>query len=232
MSSPRGIQTAEGLVDRAVSVLLDGGLVAFPTDTLYALGAHGFMEAAVNRVFLAKERPANMALPLLLAGVEDLDKVAVEVPRDAWRLAERFWPGGLTMILRKAPSVPAAVTAGGDTLAVRVPDHPVARELIRAAGAPLTGTSANRSGEAEPVSADEVRRQMSDRLDLILDFGPCPLSGASTIVDMTGETPSIVREGVIPPSVLAQEWPDGAGAPPPAPTRERSGSSGPSPRVS
>ena len=208
MTSPRGIQTANGLLERAVSVLLEGGLVAFPTDTLYALGAHGFMATAVERVFRAKERPAGMALPLLLAGVEDLEKVAVDVPQQAWDFAERFWPGGLTMILRKAPSVPSEVTAGGETLAVRVPNHPVARELISAVGVPLTGTSANRSGEAEPVTADEVRRQMTGRVDLVLDHGPCPLNGASTIVDMTGDSLRIVREGVISPDELKRMWAD------------------------
>ena len=208
MSSPRGIQTADGLLERAVAVLLEGGLVAFPTDTLYALGAHGLMPTAVERVFKAKERPDGMALPLLLAGVEDLEKVAVDVPPMAWDFAERFWPGGLTMILRKAPSVPSEVTAGGDTLAVRVPNHNIARDLIRAVGAPLTGTSANRSGEADPVTAEEVLRQMSGRLDLVVDCGPCPLSGASTIVDLTGDSLRIVREGVIPPDALRQLLPD------------------------
>ena len=211
MSSPRGIQTANGLLERAVSVLLQGGLVAFPTDTLYALGAHGFMPTAVDRVFQAKERPTGMALPLLLAEVEDLGKVAIDVPPQAWDFAERFWPGGLTMILRKSSSVPSEVTAGGDTLAVRVPDHPVARELISAVGVPLTGTSANRSGEAEPVTADEVKRQMSGRVDLVLDYGPCPLNGASTIVDMTGDSLRIVREGVVSPDALKRIWPVEAG---------------------
>ena len=212
MTSPRGIQTANGLLERAVSVLLEGGLVAFPTDTLYALGAHGFTPVAVERVFQAKDRPAGMALPLLLAGVEDLEKVAVDVPPQAWDFAERFWPGGLTMILRKAPSVPYEVTAGGETLAVRVPNHPVARELISAVGAPLTGTSANRSGDADPVTAEEVLRQMAGRVDLVLDCGPCPLNGASTIVDVTGDSLRIVREGVVSPDLLTRIWPAAAGA--------------------
>ena len=211
MSSPRGIQTADGLLERAVAVLLEGGLVAFPTDTLYALGAHGLMPTAVERVFQAKDRPTGMALPLLLAGIEDLEKVAVDVPPLAWDFAERFWPGGLTMILRKAPSVPSEVTAGGDTLAVRVPNHNIARDLIRAVGAPLTGTSANRSGEADPVTAEDVLHQMSGRVDLVVDCGPCPLSGASTIVDLTGDSLRIVREGVIPPDALQQIWTDDTG---------------------
>ena len=116
------------------------------------------------------------------------------------------------MILRMAPSVPSEVTAGGDTLAVRVPNHTVARELIGAVGAPLTGTSANRSGEAEPVTADEVLRQMTGRVELVLDCGPCPLSGASTIIDMTGHSLRIVREGVISPDELKRIWPDDTGA--------------------
>ena len=230
MSSPRGIQTAEGLLEGAVSVLLRGGLVAFPTDTLYALGADGFMASAVARVFQAKERPSSMALPLLLAGVEDLEKVAVDVPPQAWDFAERFWPGGLTMILRKAPSVPAEVTAGGETLAVRVPNHPVARELISAVGVPLTGTSANRSGDAEPVTADEVRRQMEGRVDLVLDGGPCPLRGASTIVDLTGDSLLIVREGVVSPELLEQVWPSGEKAKQPESSRAMGAGSDPSQR--
>ena len=212
MGSPQRVQTAGDRVDRAVSILLQGGLVAFPTDTLYALGAHAFMESAVHRVFQAKERPAGMALPLLLARVEDMEKVAVDIPQTAWDLAERFWPGALTIILRKGPSVPDAVTAGMDTLAVRVPNHPLALKLIETTGAPLTGTSANRSGESEPVTAAEARSQLGDRVDLVLDDGPCPLEGASTIVDLTSDTPRIVREGALSVSLLARYWPEGSKA--------------------
>ena len=207
MRSPQGIQTAGTQVEKAVSILQQGGLVAFPTDTLYALGAHAFIETAVHRVYQVKGRPIEMALPLLLARAVDMEKVAVHIPQTAWELAERFWPGALTMILHKGPSISPAVTAGKDTVAVRVPSHPLALKLIEATGAPLTGTSANRFKEDNPVTAKEVYRQFGEELDLILDGGACPLEGASTIVDMTSDTPRIVRDGVLPATLLSQVCP-------------------------
>ena len=207
MRSPQGIQTAETQVEKAVSILLHGGLVAFPTDTLYALGANAFIETAVRQVYQVKHRPTEMALPLLLSKAMDMEKVAVDIPQAAWDLAERFWPGALTLILHKGPSIPPVVTAGNDTIAVRVPNHPLALKLIEATGVPLTGTSANRFGESDPVTATEVRRQLGEEVDLILDGGACPLEGASTIVDMTSDTPRIVRDGVLSITLLAQVCP-------------------------
>ena len=207
MRGHQGIQTAEHQVETAVSVLQKGGLVAFPTDTLYALGAHAFIETAVRRVYQVKHRPLEMALPLLLANAADMEKVAVRVPRVAWNLAEGFWPGALTLVLHKGPSISSVVTAGTGTVAVRVPNHPLALKLIKATGAPLTGTSANRSGKSDPVTAEEVGRQLGEEVDVILDDGACPLEGASTIVDVTLDTPRVVRDGVIPISLLAQVWP-------------------------
>ena len=207
MRGPQGIQNAEHQVETAVSVLQQGGLVAFPTDTLYALGAHAFIEKAVRRVYQVKHRPLEMALPLLLASAADMDKVAIHIPQIAWDLAERFWPGGLTLVLQKGTSISPLVTAGKGTVAVRVPNHSLALKLIKATGAPLTGTSANRSGESDPVTAEEVRRQLGEQVDMILDEGACPLEGASTIVDLTLDTPRVVRDGVIPTSLLAQVCP-------------------------
>ena len=195
------------MLEKAVSTLNRGGLVAFPTDTLYALGAHAFMEEAISRVYEAKGRPQGMALPLLLRGPGEIDRVAVDVPQAAWDLAERFWPGAVTMVLYKAPSVSSTITGGRDTVAVRVPSHPLALALMEGIGAPLTGTSANRSGGPNPVSAEVVRKHLGEVVDVVLDEGPCSLAEASTIVDMTAEPPRIVRAGAIPKSKLERVCP-------------------------
>ena len=197
MGTPRAVQTPAYMLEKAVSALNRGGLVAFPTDTLYALGAHAFMEEAVSRVYEAKGRPQGMALPLLLGSPGEIDRVAVDVPQAAWDLAERFWPGAVTMVLYKAPSVSSTITGGRDTVAVRVPSHPLALALMEGVGAPLTGTSANRSGGPDPVTAEVVRQHLGEAVDVVLDEGPCPLAEASTIVDMTAEPPRIVRAGAV-----------------------------------
>ena len=207
MGTPRAVQTPAYMLEKAVSALNRGGLVAFPTDTLYALGAHAFMEEAISRVYEAKGRPQDMALPLLLSGPGEIDRVAVDVPQAAWDLAERFWPGAVTMVLYKAPSVSSTITGGRDTVAVRVPSHPLALALMEGVGAPLTGTSANRSGGPDPVTAEVVRQHLGEAVDVVLDEGPCTLAESSTIVDMTAEPPRIVRAGAIPKSELERVCP-------------------------
>ena len=207
MGTPRAVQTPAYILEKAVSALNRGGLVAFPTDTLYALGAHAFMEEAISRVYEAKGRPQGMALPLLLSGPGEIDRVAVNVPQAAWDLAERFWPGAVTMVLYKAPSVSSTITGGRDTVAVRVPSHPLALALMEGVGAPLTGTSANRSGGPDPVTAEVVRQHLGEAVDVVLDEGPCTLAVSSTIVDMTAETPKIVRAGAIAKSELERVCP-------------------------
>ena len=207
MGTPRAVQTPAYMLEKAVSALNRGGLVAFPTDTLYALGAHAFMEEAISRVYEAKGRPQGMALPLLLSGPGEIDRVAVNVPQAAWDLAERFWPGAVTMVLYKAPSVSSTITGGRDTVAVRVPSHPLALALMEGVGAPLTGTSANRSGWPDPVTAEVVRQHLGEAVDVVLDEGPCTLAVSSTIVDMTAETPKIVRAGAIAKSELERVCP-------------------------
>ena len=172
--------------------------MAFPTDTLYALGADGLSAKAVNRIFDMKKRPYDMGLPLLLAGVEVLETVAVDIPRVAWALARRFWPGPLTLVLRKAPAIPASVTGGKESVAVRVPDHSVALNLIKKLGRPITGTSANISGDPNPVTAEQVRESLGGTCDLILDGGLVPLGISSTIVDVSGPSPRLIRAGAIP----------------------------------
>jgi L-threonylcarbamoyladenylate synthase len=179
----------------ALHVLRRGGLVAFPTDTVYGVGALAFDAAAVARLYLAKGREAVKAIPVLLADQTELAKVAEEVPANAVRLADAFWPGALTVVLRKRDTVPEAVSQGG-TVGVRVPAHPVALALLQAAG-PLAVTSANRSGEADSMTAAEVAAGLGDQIELILDGGVAPGGKPSTVVDCTGSAPTIVRQGPI-----------------------------------
>jgi len=187
----------EEALSRAAEVLRKGGLVAFPTDTVYGVGALAFLEEAVERLFQAKIRDRGKAIPVLLSRVEELHRVVRTVPPAAWRLAASHWPGGLTIVLEKSPLVPDAVTGGGPTVAVRVPDHPLALRLIEVAGAPLAATSANLSGQRSPTTADEVEQSLGDAVDLLLDGGLCPGGIASTVVDMTVHPPKILRPGPI-----------------------------------
>ena len=194
----------EHQIQLAIEILKRGGIVAFPTDTVYGLGVDPCNERAVERIFKVKSRPPNLQLPLLLADVSDFTKVASEVPEVAWQLAEHFLPGGLTLVLRKSPWVPSAVTAGGDTIAVRIPDHPITIALIRGLGNPLVGTSANISGMPSAVTADEVREQLGEQVDIIVDGGRCPGTIESTVIDVTGETPTIIREGAVSQEEIAK----------------------------
>src|SRR5262245_2786343 len=193
--------TAENLV-RAATVLRGGGLVAFPTETVYGLGGNALDPAAVARVFDAKGRPARNPLIVHVADAGRVPDVAADFPDAARRLAERFWPGPLTLVLPRRDDLPAAVTAGGPTVAVRVPAHPVALDLLRAAGVPVAAPSANRSGELSPTTAEHVRRSLGDRVDLILDAGPTGRGIESTVLDVTGPRPRLLRPGPIPPGVL------------------------------
>ncbi len=182
---------------RAVDLLKAGEIVAFPTDTVYGVGALVWNETAVTKLYDAKLRPAGKPIPVLLADPEDLAQITGPLPATAARLAARFWPGPVTLVVPAAPGVPAVVTAGGSTVAVRVPDHALARALIRAAGAPLATTSANLSGQPSPVTAQDVADQLGGRVALIVDGGPCPGGVASTIIDLSGAEPVILRAGPI-----------------------------------
>lgn len=180
-------------IAQALRVLRAGGLVAFPTDTVYGVGALAFDGAAVESIYTAKDRPVEKAIPILFADLEDLDQVAMEVPVMASVLAAHFWPGPLTLVVPKKPTLPSAVSAT-NTLAVRIPDHPVARALLRAAG-PMAVTSANISGQASPTDAQEVLRQLNGRIPLVIDGGPTPGGIPSTLVDCLGGEPVLLREG-------------------------------------
>jgi L-threonylcarbamoyladenylate synthase len=185
-------------VEQGIRILKSGGVIAYPTDTVYGLGARFDNAIAVERVFTVKNRPRNMALPLLLADVSQIDVLAVNIPESARRLASRFWPGALTMVLHKSTTVSDVITSGSDTVALRVPDHRVTLVLIKGVGVPIVGTSANLSGKPSPVTADEVRAQLNGTVDLIIDDGRSPVGKESTIVDLTGKEPVILREGAIP----------------------------------
>ena len=190
-------------LEGAVRLLREGGVAAIPTDTLYGLAADAFNSDAIERIFAIKERPEGMALPVLLADLEQLSIVAREAPEAARILAGAYWPGPLTLIVRKAEGLPMRLTAGNATVAVRVPAHPVPRELARRLGRPITGTSANISGALDPQSLDELRIQVGERVDCVVSAGPAPAGTASTIVDLTGDTPKVIREGAITFSEIA-----------------------------
>ncbi len=189
----RGLQRQ---VREAIQVLQKGGVIAFPTDTVYGLGADAFNPAAVERIYEIKKRPRDLPLPLLLSDASRVAIVAAPVSRFASLLASRFWPGGLTLVLPKAASLPSYL-ASGSTVAVRVPNHPISLALIERLGRPVIGTSANISGQPSILTAGEVRRQMGDRIDLIIDGGECPGGRESTIVDVSGEAPVILRQGIV-----------------------------------
>jgi len=187
----------EKLVERAIHILKNGGIVAFPTDTVYGLGANAFNEDAVLKVYEAKARPREFALTLLLADISQIKVVAEDIPKTAWKLAERFMPGALTIVLNKSIAVSNMITGEGNTVAVRVPNHPVPIALVKGLGAPITGTSANRSGEPSPITAEDVYKQLRRKVDLIIDGGKCPIGISSTVLDLTTSPPKIIREGTI-----------------------------------
>ena len=184
-----------GTLARALAVLRDGGLVAFPTDTVYGVGALAFNGTAVGSIYAAKDRPVEKAIPVLVGDSADLSKVTLDVPEMAARLAARFWPGPLTLVVPKHPDLPETVSAS-PTVGVREPDHGVARALLSAAG-PMAVTSANLSGQPSPSTAQEVFAQMGGRIALIIDGGKTPGGVASTVVDCSGPEPLILREGPI-----------------------------------
>ncbi len=187
----------EQQLQKAVSILKNGGVIACPTDTVYGLGADAFNEEAVRRIYQIKQRPFDQPLSVLIAEMSELNRLTETFPEAARVLADRFWPGGLTLVVSKSASIPDWVTAGGDTVAVRIPDHPITLDLIRALGNPLIGTSANLSGYPSVTSAEEVRAQMGGAVDFILDGGVCPGGIESTVVDVTGQFPVVLRKGAI-----------------------------------
>lgn len=187
----------EAQIAPAAAVLRDGGLVAFPTETVYGLGANALDPAAVARIFAAKGRPADNPVIVHAPDAETAWRVTTGPTRLAERLAEAFWPGPLTLVLPAADALPRAATAGLPSVAVRVPDHPVARALLRAAGVPVAAPSANRSGRPSPTTADHVVDDLGGAIDVVVDGGPCRVGVESTVVDARGDVPVVLREGGI-----------------------------------
>jgi len=183
---------------RAVAALAAGRLVAFPTETVYGLGGDASSEAAVRRVFAAKGRPASHPVIVHLPGPDDLDEWAVGVSDLARSLAAAFWPGPLTLVVRRSPRVVDAVTGGLPTVGLRVPDHPVARALLDAFGGALAAPSANRFGSVSPTTAEHVRADLGAFVDVVLDGGACRVGVESTIVDVSGAEPAVLRPGGVP----------------------------------
>jgi L-threonylcarbamoyladenylate synthase len=184
-------------IERAAAVLAAGGLVALPTETVYGLGADARNVAAVRRIFVAKRRPADHPLIVHLAGAEQLVEWCSSVPEAASTLAQAFWPGPMTLILKRDARVLDEVTGGQDTIGLRVPSHPVALELLRTFGGGIAAPSANRFGKVSPTTAAHVRAELGDDVDLILDGGACAVGIESTIVDVSGERPRILRPGSV-----------------------------------
>ena len=201
-------------IAEAAEVLRRGGLVAFPTETVYGLGANALDPAAVARIFAAKGRPPNNPVIVHIADFADVGTLArPSTSQLVSTLAERFWPGPLTLVLPKTAAIPDVVTAGGSTVAVRMPAHPVTQALLRAAGVPLAAPSANRSTELSPTRAEHVLQSLGERIDLILDGGPTTGGIESTVLDLTTDRPRLLRPGLVTPAEI--ETAIGPIAPPP-----------------
>ena len=191
-------------LQQASDILKNGGVVAFPTDTVYGLGAMADNPVAIRRIFDIKERPLTQALPLLAADITQAESATYVVSEAARLLMLHFWPGALTLVLPRAAWIPEILTAGGATVAVRVPAHPLALALMKVAGGPLVGTSANLHGSPSPVTANDVRAQLKSRVDFIIDGGRAPVGIESTIVDMTTSPPRILRQGGVKREAIEQ----------------------------
>jgi L-threonylcarbamoyladenylate synthase len=196
------------LIARAAECLRAGGLVAFPTETVYGLGAHALDRRALQRVFAAKERPANDPLIVHVASVDDIEPLVIEIPSIARELAARFWPGPLTIVLRRSERVPDEVSAGLETVAIRVPSHRVAQALLGCAQLPIAAPSANRFSRPSPTRAAHVLADLGDRIDMILDAGPTTVGLESTVVDLAHHPPTVLRPGAIDAAALRAVIPD------------------------
>ncbi len=188
-------------IDKGIQILKQGGVIAFPTDTVYGLGADAFNSNAVKRIYDIKKRPKHLPLPLLIGDIKQLDILAEPLSEIALFLVRRFWPGGLTLVVPKAAYLPGYL--GNTSIAVRIPAHPVCLALIQAINNPIIGTSANISGRPSALTAGEVRQQLGNEVDLIIDGGRCP-GGESTVVDVTGGEVVILRQGIIPEDEISR----------------------------
>jgi L-threonylcarbamoyladenylate synthase len=189
-------------IARAAAMIVEGRLVAFPTETVYGLGANALDADAVSGIYRAKERPAYDPVIVHLADRRQLPLVVARIPEIAWELAAQLWPGPLTLVLERGSAIPSIVTAGGVTVAVRVPAHPVARALVERAGVPIAAPSANRFGRVSPTRAEHVLADLAGRVDLVLDAGPSSVGVESTVLSLVEQVPTILRPGGISREVL------------------------------
>ena len=196
-----------GLIQAASEMIRRGRLVAFPTETVYGLGANALDDQAVDRIFRAKDRPANDPLIVHIARLEQLTEVARAIPESAVDLCQRFWPGALTLVLKKQTQIPANLTAELDTVAVRIPDHPIALALLRQANVPVAAPSANIFSRPSPTSAQHVMDDLAGRVDMILDGGPTAIGVESTILSLVEEAPRVLRPGGVSLEALRQAAP-------------------------
>lgn len=197
-------QIDETIMEEAGRLIAEGELVAFPTETVYGLGGDALHPEAARKIYAAKGRPSDNPLIVHIADFSDMERVAREVPEAARKLAGAFWPGPLTMIVWKSDAVPMATTGGMDTVAVRMPNHPVALDLIRKSGCLIAAPSANTSGRPSPTEASHVAEDLSGRIAMILDGGPVGIGIESTIIDLTETKPMVLRPGYITPQMLSE----------------------------
>lgn len=197
-------KAGETSIEKAATFLREGRLVAFPTETVYGLGANGLDEEAAKRIYEAKGRPSDNPLILHVSSMKEVEPLVEEIPEQAYKLAESFWPGPMTMVLRKSAIVPYGTTGGLDTVAIRMPDHPVALEMIAKANVPVAAPSANTSGRPSPTLASHVEEDLAGKIDMILDGGAVGIGIESTIIDLSGDVPMILRPGAITPSMLRE----------------------------
>lgn len=198
-----GKDIKEGLY-KAAEIIKNGGLVAFPTETVYGLGANGLDENAVPKIYEAKGRPSDNPLILHISEFDEIENIVKEIPDVAFVLADEFWPGPLTMVFKKSDIVPYRTTGGLESVAVRMPSNKIARELIKMAGVPVAAPSANSSGRPSPTKADHVLRDLDGKIDMVIDGGTVDIGLESTIVDVTGEVPVILRPGFITEEMLSE----------------------------
>ena len=210
LSACRDQSIIQEAVGRAAEVIRGGGVVAYPTETVYGLGALALHEAAVEQIYGLKQRQRHKPLSILIEDPNELEGLVQTIPARARALMARFWPGPLTLLFLTAGHLPSVLTGRGGKLGVRVSSHPVARELVRAVGAPITATSANRSGAPSCRTGEEVLSQLGGHLEFILDGGLTPGSGGSTIADVTVEPPKILRVGAIAADEVLRCWRQGA----------------------
>ena len=192
-----GVDNLLNELEKAFAALDKDGVVIFPTDTLYGLGADVFSLPALQRIFAIKGRRSELALPVLVAGLDQVDAVALPMNAQAQQLAERFWPGPLTLVMRRSLDLPDLVTGGADTVAVRMPAHRIPLALARRLGRPITGTSANLSGSPDLLDLDSIESQLGNLVDYIIRSGPAPEGTGSTVIDITSNEPRLLREGAI-----------------------------------